>query len=147
MKKIYLAGAYVNEDHVRTAWARVRAGVKTEKAAASVLPASKRINSVTRSAYQSSLISILTLKAQLFTQAFEEQRKGGDWHKVFRGRKSIFWPDESEKGALELTDYTQHEVILAEPHRGRPVKVKMTIDHDKRRVRQAELHPLNGSAR
>jgi hypothetical protein len=144
VNKIYLSGAYINEEHIRRAWVRIRAGVQVELAAASVLPASKRINSATRGAYQNSLISILTLKRQLFSRAYEEARKGGDWHRVFMGRRSVFWPDIQERTELGLSDYTKHELILTEPYKGRPVKVKMTIDHRNRSVREATVVLLNG---
>lgn len=147
MKKVYLSGAFVNEDHVRKAWARIRAGVRVEFAAASVLPSSKKINSVTRGAYQASLVGVLALKRQLFTRACEEARKGEDWRRVFRGRKSVFWPDIQERMELGLTDYTRHELILTEPYRGRPVKVRMTIDHRNRSVREAAVVLLNGHAK
>lgn len=144
MKKVYLSDTYVNEDHIRRAWSRIRAGVSVELAASSVLPGSKRINSVTRGAYQSSLVSILSLKRQLFTRAYEEAKKGGNWRRVFMGRRSIFWPDIQERTELGLTDYTRHEMILTEPYRGRPVKVRMTIDHRNRSVREAAVVFVNG---
>jgi hypothetical protein len=146
MKKIYLSGVYVNESHIEAAWARIRAGVKLELAVASVLPASKRINS-TRTAYQNSLISVLTFKRQLFTLAYEESKKSGDWRRVFRGRRRIFWPSIQERTELGLSDYTRHELILIEPYRGRPLKVTMTIDHEKRSVREAVVLALNGRAK
>lgn len=144
MKRIYLPGAYVSEDHVKKAWARIRAGVRVELAAASVLPSSKKINSVTRSAYQNSLTSVLTLKRQLFTLACEEARRGGDWRRIFRGRSSIFWPNLEERNELGLSDLTQHEIILTEPYKGRPVKVRMTIDHKNKNVKEAIVVSLNG---
>ncbi len=147
MKKIYISGTFVNEDHVRRAWARIRAGVRVEFAAASVLPASKKINSVTRGAYQASLVNVLALKRQLFTRACEEAKRGEDWRRTFRGRRSVFWPDIQERTELGLTDYTRHELILTEPYRGRPIKVKMTIDHRNRSVREAAVVLLNGHAR
>jgi len=147
LKRVYLSGAAINEEHVRKAWARIKVGVKVEHAAVSVLPASKRINSVTRGAYQSSLISILTLKRQLFTRAYEEAKKGGDWHRVFMGRRSIFWPDVHERMELGLTDYTRHELILKEPYKGRPIKVRVTIDHRNRSVMEAAVVLLNGHAK
>lgn len=146
MNKVYLSGAYVNEAHVRMAWSRLRAGVRVELAAASVMPASKRINSVTRNAYQNSLVSVLNLKRQLFTRACEEARNGGNWRRVFMGRRSVFWPDIQERTELGLSDYTRHELILTEPYRGRPVKVKMTIDHKNRSVREAAVLFVNGKS-
>jgi hypothetical protein len=147
MNKIYLTGAFVNEEHVRRAWARIRAGVNLELAAASVLPTSKRINSVTRGAYQSSLVSILALKRQLFTKAYEEAKNGRDWQRVFRGRKAIMWPDFQERTELGLTDYARHELILKEPYKGRPVKVKIMVDHQNRKVKEAAVVLLNGNAK
>jgi hypothetical protein len=147
MKKIYLSGTFVNEEHVKRAWARIRAGVRIEFAAASVLPASKRINSATRGAYQASLVGILALKRQLFTRACEEAKKGEDWRRVFRGRKSVFWPDIQERAELGLIDYTRHELILTEPYKGRPIKVRMTIDHRNRSVREVAVVLLNGHDR
>ena len=147
MKKIYLSGVYVNESHIEAAWARIRAGVKLELAVVSVLPASKRINSTTRTAYQNSLISVLKLKRQLFTLAYEESKKSGDWRRVFRGRRRIFWPSFQERTELGLSDYTRHELILTEPYRGKPLKVTMTFDHEKRSVREAVVLALNGRAK
>lgn len=144
MNRIYIAGAYVNESHVRLAWSRLRAGIMVEVAAASAMPSSKRINSVTRGAYQNSLVTVLNLKRQLFTKACEEARKGGDWRRFFLGRRSVFWPDIQERTELGLSDYTRHEIILKEPYRGRPIKVKMTIDHKSRSVREAAAVFVNG---
>ena len=141
---MYLPGAFVSEEHVNKAWSRIRAGVKLELAAASVLPPSKKINSVTRTAYQNSLMSILSLKRQLFTVACEEARRGADWRRIFRGRRTIFWPNVQERTELGLTDYTMHEVTLVEPYRGRPLKVKMTIDHRNKSVKEAIVVNLNG---
>ena len=145
MRKIYLSGAYVNEEHVRRAWARIRAGVNIELAAASVLPASRKINSATRSAYHGSLVSILALKRQLFTRAYEEAKNGRDWHRVFRGRRAIMWPDIQERTELGLTDYTKHELILKEPFKGRPVKIQIMVDHRNRKVREAAVFLVNGN--
>ena len=126
---------------------RVRAGVRVELAAASVLPTSKRINSSTRGAYQNSLVNILNLKRQLFSRAYEESKNGGEWRRVFMGRKSIFWPDIQERTELGLGDYTRHELILKEPYKGRPVKVRMTVDHRTRTVKEATVVLLNGHAK
>lgn len=144
MKKIYLSGIFISENHIEAAWARIRAGVRLEMAAASVLPATRRINSTTKTAYQNSLVSVLALKRQLFTLACEESKKGGDWRTVFRGRRRIFWPSIQERTDLGLSNYTRHELILSEPYRGRPLKVMMTVDHDKRSVKEAVVFPLNG---
>ena len=126
---------------------RIRTGVKIEHAAVSVLPSSKRINSVTRMAYQNSLISILALKRQLFTLACEEAKNGRDWRRIFRGRRSVFWPDIQERTELGLTDLTNHELILKEPYTGRPMKVRMIVDHRNRNVREAIVVSLNGRAK
>jgi hypothetical protein len=147
MKTLYVSGASINEEHFKKAWARVRAGVKIELAAASVLPSTKRINSSSRAVYLNTLISVLILKRDLFTKALEESKRGGDWHKIFRGRRSIFWPDIDEKKELGLTDYTRHEIIVKEPYKGRPVKITMTIDHKSKSVREAVVAPLNGDAK
>jgi hypothetical protein len=144
VKSVYLAGAYINEEHVRRAWARIRAGVRMELAAISVLPASRRINSVTRTAYESSLISILTLKTDLFTRAYQESRDGRDWRRVFRGRKAIFWPSIQERVELGLSDLTRHEISLNELFRGKPLKVRVIIDHNRKRVEEATVVSLNG---
>jgi hypothetical protein len=63
---------------------------------------------------------------------------------MFRGRRSIFWPDIQERGELELSDFTRHELVLNEPYRGKPVKLTMTIDHRKKSVREAVAVSLNG---
>lgn len=144
MKKVYLAGAYVSDEHIRRAWMKLRAGVRVELAAASVIPSSKKINSVTRGAYHNSLVSILNLKRQLFTRAYEEAKSGGEWRRVFMGRPSVFWPDIQERTELGLCDYSRHELILREPYKGRPVKVRMTIDHRSKSVREASLVLVNG---
>jgi hypothetical protein len=144
VKKIYIAGVFLNERHIEDAWARIRAGVRVEPAAASVLPTSKRINSINRTVYLSNLVTVLSLKSRLFTLAYEETRKGGDWHRIFRGRRRIFWPNAQERRALGLSDYTSHELILSEPYRGRPLKLKLMIDHGKRSVREAVVVDLDG---
>jgi hypothetical protein len=145
LKRIYLSGAWISEEHIRKAWARVRAGVQIESAAMSVLPSSSRINSTTREVYQNNLIGILRLKRRLFTLAYET-RDQGNWRKIFRGRRSIFWPDANERLQLGLTDYSEHELILEQPRNGRHMKVKVTVDYQKRRVREAVMVPMNGAA-
>jgi hypothetical protein len=147
LRKIYISGMYLTEKHIEDAWARARAGVRLELAAASVLPASKRINSINRAAYESNLITILSLKSNLFTKAYAETVKGGDWHRIFRGRKRIFWPNAEERKALGLSDYSDHELVLNEPTRGRPIKLKMMIDHGKRSVMKAVVMDLDGHVR
>jgi len=137
----------LNEKHIEDAWTRIRAGVKVDLAAASVLPGSKRINSVNRTMYLSNLITILSLKSNLFTLAYQETTRGGDWHRIFRGRRRIFWPSVQERRALGLSDFTSHELVLNEPQRGRPLKVRMVVDHGKRRVREAAIVDLDGHAR
>ena len=146
MKRIYLSGAWISEEHVRKAWARVRAGVQIESAVMSVLPSSSRINSTTREVYQNNLIGILRLKRHLFTLAYDEARERGNWRRIFRGRRSIFWPDANERLQLGLADYSEHELVLERPRHGRPVKVRVTIDYRNRRVKEAVMVPLNGSA-
>lgn len=147
LKRIYLSGVYLNENHIEAAWARVRAGMKLELAAASVLPASKRINSSSRVAYLNSLISILNTKRQLFTLAYQESKKGGDWRRVFRGRRKILWPTIQERTELGLSDYTRHELVIKEPYRGKPLRVSLTIDHHNRSVMEAVALALNGRAK
>lgn len=147
MKKLYIAGMYIAEKHIEDAWARARAGVRVELAVSSVLPSSKRINSINRAAYQSNLITILGLKSSLFTMAYAETAKGGDWRRIFRGRKRIFWPNAEERKALGLSDYSIHELILNEPSRRRPIRLKMMIDHEKRSVMKAAVVDLDGRVR
>ncbi len=138
---------FLNERHIEDAWERIRAGVKVDFAAASVLPTSRRINSINRTVYLSNLITILSLKSHLFTLAYEETRKGGNWHRIFQGRRRILWPNAQERKALGLCDYTSHELILTEPYRGRSLKVRMMIDHGKRSVREAVVFDFDGHAK
>ena len=142
-----MPGAFINEEHIKRAWSRVRAGVKIELAVASVVPPVKKVNAITRAAYLNSLASLLSLKQQLFTLACEEAKKGNDWRRVFRGRRAIFWPDANERTELGLTDFTRHEITILDPFKKKPMKVRITVDHDNRNVKDAVIVSINGHAR
>ena len=144
--KIYVGGVYVSENHIEDAWAQIGAGVKPEHAASFVLPSSKRINSASRAAYRTALVTILTLKSELFAIARAESKRGGDWRRSFRGRRRIFWPSPQERKALGLADYSSHEVRIIEPHRRKPITVRMTVDHSKKSVVEATILDLDGRA-
>jgi hypothetical protein len=146
LKKIYMAGVYLSEKHIQDAWARIKTGVRVDHAVSSVIPSSKRINSINRAVYQTNLIALLNLKSHLFAMALEEVRKGGDWHRIFRGRSRILWPSMLERGELGFGDFTSHEVVLTEPGKRRRLKVRMMIDHSKRSIKEAVLVDFDGKA-
>jgi hypothetical protein len=52
-----------------------------------------------------------------------------------------------ERLELGLTDYVRHEIMLKEPYRGKPVKVRIIIDHGKKSVKDAVAFPFfNGAS-
>jgi len=130
----------VSDEHVKKAWEYVFRGVPPEQAAELVLPPGDGpVGSMNRGVYSFALVTVLSRKKLLFGRAVDAVRTGGDWRRVFRGTRTVFWPSSKERDELGFDDVFCHLTNAKEPYEGRDVVIRVRVNHSEKSLESVEV--------